>query len=124
MGADVWHDGPMSDNPIEPAGIRQLSPPELKAMIDSGVAFEFVDVRTEDERAFAKIEGARLLDKAYHDHLLSLDRDTPLVFHCHHGFRSQSAAEYFLREGFRNLSNLSGGIAAWSQLVDASVPRY
>jgi len=47
------------------------------------------------------------------------------VFHCHHGIRSQSAAEYFLREkGFRNLYNLRGGIDAWSQLVDPSVPRY
>ena len=53
-----------------------------------------------------------------------MDRQTPLVFQCHHGMRSQQAAEYFRQAGFRNLSNLRGGIEAWSQLVDPSVPRY
>jgi monothiol glutaredoxin len=46
------------------------------------------------------------------------------VFHCHHGVRSQRAAEYFQSQGFSNLRNLTGGIDAWSQLVDPSVPRY
>jgi monothiol glutaredoxin len=104
--------------------IHQLSAPELKAMIESGTPFELVDVRTEDERAVARIEGARLLDQAYHDALLGLDRETPIVFQCHHGIRSQHAAEYFRQQGFRNLSNLQGGIDAWSLLVDPSVPRY
>jgi monothiol glutaredoxin len=81
-------------------------------------------VRTEGERAVAKIEGSRLLDQAYHDELLLLSLDTPIVFQCHHGVRSQQAAEYFEHRGFRNLSNLTGGINAWSQLVDPSVPRY
>jgi monothiol glutaredoxin len=74
--------------------------------------------------ATAKIDGFRLLDQAYPDALLRLERDTPIVFQCHHGVRSQQAAEYFRREGFRNLYNLQGGIEAWSLLVDPSVPRY
>ena len=109
---------------IQPPAIRQISAPELKEMLDSGKPFELVNVRTPDERAIAKIEGSRLLDQAYHDYLLGLDRNTPLVFQCHHGVRSQSAAEYCLRQGFRELYNLRGGIDAWSQLVDRSVPRY
>jgi monothiol glutaredoxin len=104
--------------------IRQLSAPSLKAMLGNGQPFELVDVRTLEERALAKIEGARLLDKPYHDDLMALDRDTPIVFQCHHGMRSQSAAEYFQEAGFRNLYNLEGGIDAWSTLVDASIPRY
>ena len=108
----------------ELAPIRQISAPELKALIDSGAHVEFVDVRTEHERQVACIEGSRLLDRAYHDELLQLDRETPLVFQCHHGVRSQGAAEYFRQQGFRNLSNLRGGIEAWSRLVDPSVPRY
>src|SRR5262245_42914659 len=107
-----------------PAHVKQLSAPELKQMLDRGQAFELVDVRSEDERAFSRIEGSRLLDQAYHDDLLTRDRDTPIVFQCHHGIRSQGAAEYFLQHGFRNLYNLQGGIDAWSQLVDPSVPRY
>ena len=104
--------------------IQQLSAPELKAMIDSGTVFEFVDVRTEWERDVARIEGSRLLDQAYHDYLLTLDRHTRLVFQCHHGIRSQAAAEYCQSLGFDALFNLSGGIDAWSRQVDPAVPRY
>jgi monothiol glutaredoxin len=108
----------------EPSPIRQLSAPDLKALLESGTPFELVDVRTDEERALATIDGSRLLDQAYHDALLLRDRDTPIVFQCHHGIRSQHAAEYFRRQGFRNLYNLQGGIDAWSLLVDSSVPRY
>jgi monothiol glutaredoxin len=104
--------------------VRQLQAAELKAMIDKGETFELVDVRTEWEREIAKLDGARLLDQEYHDHLLTLDRETPIVFQCHHGVRSQGAAEYFEQLGFTNLSNLRGGIDAWSTLVDPSMPRY
>ena len=104
--------------------IRQLSAPELKALIEGGTAFELVDVRTDEERARANIDGARLLDQSHHDALLRLDPNTLIVFQCHHGIRSQHAAEYFRREGFRNLYNLRGGIDAWSQEIDADVPRY
>ncbi len=104
--------------------IRQLSAPELKALLESGTEIELVDVRTGEERAIATITGFHLLDQAYHDALILRDPDTPIVFQCHHGIRSQQAAEYFRRHGFTNLYNLRGGIDAWSQLVDASVPRY
>jgi monothiol glutaredoxin len=114
----------VADHPIADVPIRQLSAPELHTLIESGTPFELVDVRTDWERALARIDGSRLLDQAYHDALLAMDRHTPLVFQCHHGVRSQQAAEYFRREGFSNLSNLRGGIDAWSQLVDASIPRY
>jgi monothiol glutaredoxin len=104
--------------------IRQLSAPELKSMLDAGTPIELVDVRTPEERAIASIGGSRFLDQAYHDTLLALDRDAAIVFQCHHGIRSQHAAEYFREKGFRNLYNLHGGIDAWSTLVDPSVPRY
>jgi rhodanese-related sulfurtransferase len=104
--------------------IRELSALELKGMIDAGEAFQLVDVRTPEEREIAAITGARLLDQAYHDALMALDRDTPLVFQCHHGIRSQRAAEYFREHGFHRLYNLSGGIDAWSTSVDPSIARY
>ncbi len=104
--------------------VRELSTLELKALIESGTPFELVDVRTDEEREFAKIDGSRLLDQSYHDALHSLDPNTPIVFQCHHGVRSRQAAEYFRHLGFRNLYNLRGGIDAWSQFVDPSVLRY
>ena len=116
---------PLNDNTLTQAvPIRELSAPELNALLASGAAIELVDVRTDHERAIAAIDGSRLLDQAYHDALLLRDRATPIVFLCHHGIRSQHAAEYFRRQGFRNLYNLSGGIDVWSALVDPSVPRY
>ena len=107
-----------------PPDIQQIGAPELRAMLDAGTPFQFVDVRTPGEREVASIAGSRLLDQAYHDELLQLDRNTPMVFQCHHGIRSQRAAEYFREKGFRVLYNLTGGIEAWSILVDPSTPRY
>jgi monothiol glutaredoxin len=110
---------------LSPApGVQYMSATELKAHLDRGEAFELIDVRTEQERAIAAIEPSSLLDDGVHERLLGLDRDSPLVFLCHHGMRSQAAAEYFLRAGFRNVHNVIGGIDAWSTEVDASVPRY
>jgi monothiol glutaredoxin len=104
--------------------IQQISAPDLKDLMDHGASFEFVDVRTEDERTIARIQGSRLLDRAYFDQLMALDRNTMLVFTCHHGMRSQAAAEHFAREGFANVYNLVGGIDDWSRSVDPSIPRY
>jgi monothiol glutaredoxin len=104
--------------------VRQLDAAEVKALLDAGEKFVFVDVRTPEERSRARIEGTRLFDEALRGELEGLDRDTPLVFHCHHGGRSQKAAEHFLALGFRNVANLAGGIDAWSREVDPSVPRY
>jgi monothiol glutaredoxin len=56
--------------------------------------------------------------------LFSLDRNTPIALHCHHGVRSQNAAQQLIQQGFRNVYNLQGGIEAWSQNVDPKVPRY
>ena len=97
----------------------------LKALINRGLPFELVDVLVTGRRARHREDrqGFTTPRRGGHDYLLSLDRNTTILFHCHHGIRSQSHAEYFLREkGFLNLYNLRGGIDAWSQLVDPSVP--
>lgn len=109
---------------IGPAHIRQITVQELKSMLDSAAPLELWDVRTEAERSIARIEGARHLDDQGVQSLENLDRDTLLVFHCHHGIRSQAAGQHFLAKGFTNLCNVVGGIEAWSLLVDTSIPRY
>ena len=50
--------------------------------------------------------------------------DHPIACLCHHGMRSQQVANYLAQNGFTNLVNLQGGIAAWSQQLDASVAQY
>ena len=65
--------------------VRQISVLELKGLMARDARYELVDVRNEAERAIATIEGFRLLDQAYHDDLMECDRETPLIFQCHHG---------------------------------------
>jgi len=111
------------DNPNEPR-VAQIDARELKRLLDAGSPLELIDVRTQEERERAAIPGAQLLDAATHARLEGLPRDTHLVFHCHHGGRSQAAAQEFAGLGFTNVANLVGGIDAWSQEIDPSVPRY
>ena len=111
------------NNPNEPPRVKQLTGQELKAMLDRGEVTLF-DIRPEDERAIATIAGARPFDATGQKYLFGLDRGTAIAFHCHYGSRSQEAAQQLLGEGFRNVYNLNGGIDAWSQSIDPSVPRY
>ena len=107
-----------------PTRIRQITVEELKSLLEGGEALELWDVRTGEERGIAKIEGARHLDPQGVEQIEKLPRDTLLVFHCHHGIRSQSAGQHFVAKGFTNVCNVIGGIEAWSLRVDTSVPRY
>jgi len=112
------------ENPNEPPRVRQLPVTELKRLLDSGAKIELFDVRTNDERAIAKLGQAQHFDQVAQEKLSKLDRDTPLYFHCHHGGRSQQAAEHYLRQGFKKVFNVVGGIDAWSMEIDHDVPRY
>ena len=112
------------DNPNAPAPVQQMDVAALKQLLDSGQRFHFFDVRTPEERATASIPGTRLLDAEVAAEIEKLPKDAMLVFHCHHGGRSQQAAEHFRSLGFRNVHNVVGGIDAWSQQIDPSVPRY
>ena len=116
--------GVVIDNPNEPAQVNQLSVTELKALMDDGTALELLDVRTDDERETAIIEGSRQFTRESMTYLEGLDKGAMLVLHCHHGGRSQQAAEQLRGKGFSNLHNVVGGIDAWSLEIDSSVPRY
>lgn len=112
------------DNPNLPGKVKPLSPRELKEKLDQKVPLRLYDVRGDGERQTASIAGALPFDSKAQAELDKLPKDTMLVFHCHHGMRSQAAAEQVLGKGFRNVYNLRGGIDAWSSEVDPKVPRY
>jgi len=112
------------DNPNAPRPVQQMSVAELKQLLDSGTPFHFYDVRTPEERATARIPGTTLVDADVAAAIEKLPKDAMLVFHCHHGGRSQQAAEHFRALGFTNVHNVAGGIDAWSREIDPSVPRY
>jgi monothiol glutaredoxin len=117
--------GFLIDNPNAPAGrVKQMEVREIKRQLDAGELAEFFDVRTPEERAKASIPGTRLMTTQEAERISGLPKDTPLVFHSHHGKRSQAAAEHFAGLGFTNAINVIGGIEAWSLEVDSEIPRY
>lgn len=112
------------NNPNEPARVKRISPTELATRLTRGDALVLIDVRTDQERKIASIEGARALDDALMRELEAGPKDRTLVVQCHHGVRSLRAAEELVAAGFRDVYNLVGGIEAWSRDVDPEVPRY
>ena len=83
------------DNPNAPPPVQQLSPIELKQRLEAGAALHLFDVRSPPERERCRIDPSRLLDEAATAEIVALPRDAALVFYCHTGGRSQSAAEHF-----------------------------
>lgn len=112
------------DNPNAPPSIIEVDAPALKALLDAKEIEKLVDVRTPWERETASLAGSALLDQELHQELVRLPKDTPIAFYCHHGVRSRSAASQFTLQGFTKIYNLTGGIDAWSDLVDSKIPRY
>lgn len=99
-----------------------ISPEELSA---SRATAKIVDIRTREEFEAARIEGAILLTQDLMQEALGKwDRNALLVFVDHLGKRSMDAAAYFAGHGFTLAKSLHGGIDAWSQQIDPSVPRY
>ena len=114
----------MGDETAElPAGF-EIDVEELAAWRAEGREITLLDVRTPEEWAIARIEGARLIPlHELPDRLGELDTSERIVAQCHHGIRSARAVQ-LLREMGYSAVNLAGGIDAWSQRVDRGVPRY
>lgn len=107
------------------AGVQQITAQELQAWRGARRQLSLLDVREEWEWEVARIAGATLIPlSAFSRAARSLDRSAETVVYCHHGTRSQAAAEHLVSLGFPRVYNLSGGIDAWSRQVDAAVPRY
>jgi monothiol glutaredoxin len=109
--------------PQAPAPVRQMTVKELAEKLEAGEV-TLVDVRGTHDRSRAFIEGSLFLDRETMEELERLPKDTELAFLCHHGNSSMGAAEHFRKQGFTKVSNVAGGIHAWSMEVDTSVPTY
>lgn len=109
----------MSDYPLEVTitGAKQLleqsSPPIL------------IDVREADELEICRIAGAVHIPLGeLPARLDEIPTDRPVLIHCHHGGRSLRATQFLRAQGRAAVSNVKGGIDAWSRLIDPTVPRY
>ena len=84
-----------------------------------------LDVREPWEFQTCHIEGARLVPmNTIPARQEELDPDAPVVCICHHGARSMQVAAFLERNGFENVTNLTGGIHAWAMQVDPAMPKY
>lgn len=98
---------------------------ELKQKLDQGEPVVLIDVREPWEYNIAKISGAQLIPLGtLGTEYKKLDPNGEIVIHCKMGMRSMDATQFLLQQGFTNVKNLTGGIVAWSQQVDQSVPLY
>ncbi len=110
-----------------PVGMKEgeIDPADVKARIDRGERFVLIDVREPHEYQICKIPFAKLiplgdLPKRIHE----LDSADEIVVHCKSGARSAKAADFLRQAGFKKVLNMKGGILAWSDKVDPSVPKY
>ncbi|MCP2290000.1 adenylyltransferase/sulfurtransferase MoeZ [Nocardia amikacinitolerans] len=100
---------------------------ELKELLDAGKDIELIDVREPVEWDIVHIEGARLIPK---DRILSgealseLPQNRPIVLHCKTGIRSAEALAVLKNAGFSDATHVQGGIVAWANQVDTSLPVY
>lgn len=116
------------------AEITQVRPAQLAAWINAQLGAQAVtpvvlDVREPWELERASIKPAVCTFKAMPMasiplRLTELDAHTPIAVLCHHGARSMQVAHFLARNGFNTVANITGGIAAWSNEVDNSVPQY
>jgi rhodanese-related sulfurtransferase len=123
---------PSDSNSDSPAGlvtaetmIREISVQELKTRLDRGEQLQILDVREAWEVQLASIPG--VVHVPMNEVPGRLDEFSPeaqTIVMCHAGGRSMRVAQYLASRGFANVANLAGGISAWSQWVDATVPQY
>ncbi len=109
------------------AEIAELSAAAVHAMQARDDDFLLLDVREPDEFMRARLEGSKLIPLGELEDRLAEIRDwkeRPVVVHCHHGGRSAKACKLLGDAGFNRVTNLTGGIEAWSLTVDADIPRY
>jgi len=108
----VQGEGLSLDLPGAPAPVRDMTSVELQDRMNAGERLLVVDTRPESERRSDPLEFARGLDAELMAELKDADRLLPLVFVCAHGVSSRAVAEHYRRQGFAQVYNLEGGMAA------------
>lgn len=104
--------------------VPEIQPEEFKRRLDTGDDIFVLDVREPHEYEICNLSGYLIpvgdLPRRVHE----LDSSKDIVVHCRSGVRSAKAVEFLRQAGFKNVTNLAGGILRWSDTVDPSVPKY
>jgi len=106
--------------------MEEITATELKQRLDNGDDIQIVDVREDNEYAYARIPNSKHIPLGQVlNRVDEIDPNRETVVHCKMGGRSARAIDALQRSGFAGkLVNLKGGILAWSDEVDPSVPKY
>ncbi|HEY0322207.1 MAG TPA: rhodanese-like domain-containing protein [Pyrinomonadaceae bacterium] len=109
-----------------PQAMTEITATELKERLDRGDDLQIIDVREPNEYEVARIPDSKLIPlKDVLNRMGEIDPERETVVHCKMGGRSARAIDALRRAGFQGkLLNLKGGITAWSNEVDPSVPKY
>ncbi|HEY1428720.1 MAG TPA: rhodanese-like domain-containing protein [Candidatus Tumulicola sp.] len=107
------------------AGVRDIEVETLRDWRDAKTPHVLLDVREPVELETAAVDGVSWIPMGeIVSRMDEIPRDVPVVVMCHHGSRSTRVAEYLEGAGLANVYNLAGGIDAYAERVDESVPRY
>ena len=108
-----------------PPAVREITPLELKRLLEQKSRITVLDVREPFEHDLCKIEGSKLIPLGeLPKRIGELDKSADTVVYCHVGARSARAANLLTSEGFRMVRNLKGGIRRWAEEVDSRMPVY
>jgi adenylyltransferase/sulfurtransferase len=106
-------------------GLAEITVEDLKARMDRGDHVFILDVRNPEEFQIGRIPTSVLLPLPQLAQRYSeLPRDREMVVHCKSGMRSAKAIQFLRQQGFERMKNLKGGILAWADRIDPSVPKY
>jgi sulfur-carrier protein adenylyltransferase/sulfurtransferase len=107
------------------AGDGSITAEELKARLDRGEGLFILDVRNPNEYQICRLPGSRLLPLPELGQRFSeVPRDREVVVHCKSGMRSAKAVQFLREQGYMKLKDLAGGILAWAERIDPSMPKY
>ena len=104
----------------------EVSCQDLKSRLEAGESIRLVDCREPWEHERVRLVGSQLIPVSDTPARLNdyCDAEGPTVIYCHHGIRSLHVVKWLREHGMEDVQSLSGGIDAWSQLIDPGLPRY
>src|SRR6202789_1056788 len=115
---------PPAKDAVQVNGIEQIDVTTFKQQQDAGKNYFLLDVREPHEFKIAEIGGYLIPLGDLQKRVGELDKNREIVVQCKSGGRSQKGAEFLQQAGFTHVENLAGGITAWSEKVDPSIPKY
>ena len=112
------------EKPVNQTGVPEISVEDLKKKLDAKEDIFVLDVREPHEYKICNINGHLIPLNDLPKRVQELDPSKETIVHCRSGARSARAVGFLQQAGFRNVTNLAGGILAWADRIDPKMPKY